>query len=432
MSLRDLTRLVFSNLARMRGRVFMTALGVLIGTMAIVVLIALASGLQQSLEQSFSEFGPVNQITVIPGAGMRMFGVSSSNENAVLTAAKLDEFADLPGVEAVTPVIQVNAGMVKLNRLQGFASLTGIDATQVRNIGVEMAQGSNRLGNWTVIAGARVNENFADPRSRSTEAVEPPDLYGQTLILELTRFDESGDQVSRTIRLRVGGVLDERGGQDDQTLFMSLEDAEEINQWMSGKRIDRNRDGYDQAIIVINDPDLLFDAEEWLNDEGFFAFSARSQLEGISLFFTIVQAVFGGIGAIALLVAAIGIANTMVMSVLERTREIGLMKAVGATNRDVMSVFLAEASTIGFIGGIGGVILGALVSYGINFLAQAYINAQIAASGGDVGDPINIVYIPIWLPIFSILFSMLIGLLAGIYPAIRAVQLNPVTALKYE
>ncbi len=432
MTFQDMIRLVLANLGRMRGRVIMTALGVLIGTTAIVVLIALASGLQKSTTESFSDFGPVNQITVMPGAQMRMFGATTASDDAVLTPKVLEEFRQIPGVDAATPVLTVNASQVRLNRLQGFVSMMGVDPREVSRMGYETTQGAVRIGNWTVVVGARVAENFFDPRARAGEEDEEPDLYGQTLILELTKISEEGDTLKRTIRLRVGGVLGERGGQEDQALFLSLEDAEEINQWITGDRADRAREGYPQAIVVINDPDLLMQAETQMFEDGFFAFSARSTLQGLNLIFTIVQAVFGGIGAIALLVAAIGIANTMVMSILERTREIGLMKAVGATNRDVMSVFLAEAGAIGFMGGIGGVILGIAVSYGINFLAQVYINSQLVASGGEVGDPVSIVNIPLWLPIFAMIFSIVIGLLAGIYPSLRAVQLDPVTALKYE
>ena len=142
------------------------------------------------------------------------------------------------------------------------------------------------------------------------------------------------------------------------------------------------------------------------------------------------QIIFGGVGATALLVAAIGIANTMAMAILERTREIGLMKALGATNRDVLSVFLGEAAGIGFIGGIGGVLIGWSGSQILNVLAVAYMAGQSAQQGGP--PPSLAVYTPSWLPIFALIFSTLIGILSGLYPALRAANLIPITALKYE
>src|SRR5690606_41007418 len=119
-----------------------------------------------------------------------------------------------------------------------------------------------------------------------------------------------------------------------------------------------------------------------INDMGYMAYSPQSTVEGINSYFVILQIVFGGIGAIALLVAAIGIANTMTMAILERTREIGLMKAVGATNRDVLTIFLGEAAGIGFLGGLGGVIVGWLVSQRINVLALVYLANQAGEQGG--------------------------------------------------
>ncbi len=142
------------------------------------------------------------------------------------------------------------------------------------------------------------------------------------------------------------------------------------------------------------------------------------------------QIIFGGVGAIALLVAAIGIANTMTMSILERTREIGLMKAIGATNRDVLSIFLGEAAGIGFIGGLGGVLLGWGASAVLNVVALSYFAGQAASGGGPL--PSAAAVTPAWLPLFALVFATVVGLLSGLYPALRAATLVPVNALKYE
>ena len=120
----------------------------------------------------------------------------------------------------------------------------------------------------------------------------------------------------------------------------------------------------------------------------------------------------------------------MAMAILERTREIGLMKAVGATNRDVLSIFLGEAAGIGFIGGLGGVILGWVAGQVINVLALAYLAGQAAQQGGP--PPTMAVYTPIWLPVFTLIFATLIGIGSGLYPALRAATMIPVNALKYE
>jgi putative ABC transport system permease protein len=197
-----------------------------------------------------------------------------------------------------------------------------------------------------------------------------------------------------------------------------------------GSRINYNKSGYNQVIVKVQDPNQALDIADQITAMGFQAITPQSYLEGINGTFLVLQIVFGGVGAIALLVAAIGIANTMAMSILERTREIGLMKAVGATNRDVLSLFLGEAAGIGFIGGLGGVLIGWLAGQAINVLAIIYLAGQASQQGGP--PPSVAVYTPIWLPIFALIFSTFIGMLSGLYPALRAATMIPVQALKYE
>ncbi|MBN1312689.1 MAG: ABC transporter permease [Anaerolineae bacterium] len=435
MKARDLLKLVWANLNRMRGRVVMTGMGVLIGTAAIIVLIALATGVQQSITGDLSAYGALNQILVFPGAYFQAFGGGSIGEDAVLTPQKLIELGRIDGVVAVTPYEQLyGEKTLRYNRLVGSSSLVGIDPRAVRDMGLEVEQGSDRLNRETVLIGARVAENFADPRRRRASSEDPPNLLGQTLTVEMRRTFSEEDREVRTIRLLVGGVLKERGGQDDSSIFLALDTLEDLNAWSSGQRIDRRTEGYSQAILIVNDPKRMRQIETSLMiDEGFLAYSARTSLDMLNTIFAVLQAVVGGIGAIALIVAAIGIANTMVMSILERTREIGLMKAVGATNRDVMSVFIGEAGAIGILGGIGGVVFGIGAAKVIDMVAMAYVNADLARSGATGGSGIDsIAVIPLWLPLFAVAFALVIGLASGIYPALRAVQLNPVTALKYE
>jgi putative ABC transport system permease protein len=194
--------------------------------------------------------------------------------------------------------------------------------------------------------------------------------------------------------------------------------------------VNRNRDGYNQIVVKVDDVKEVLNITEEINNLGYQAYTPQSFVQGINNFFVILQVIFGGVGAIALLVAAIGIANTMTMAILERTREIGLMKAIGATNRDVLSIFLGEAAGIGFIGGVGGLILGWSAAQILNVLAMSYLAGQAAQQGGL--PPTVAVYTPPWLPVFALIFATLVGLLSGLYPALRAATLVPLNALKYE
>ncbi len=435
MNSRDLVRLVVSNLGRMKGRVIMTAIGVVIGTAAVVVLVSLAAGLRQSAVRDLSSIGSLTDINVYPMQAPFPFGVSATaNRESVLNDRMLDEFRSLPGVVAVTPKeLLIGGGGLRYKRLFGGSQILGIDPGQLERLGFQIAAGTARLGGGQIIVGARVGESFFDP-IQGIPVREPIDLLGQTLQLTLTRTDDEGKPVERTMRLRVAGVLKKTGGEDDYTVYMSLQDVVELNRWYSGRPINPARDGYYRALIKVESPDRTLAVEREVTQRGFFAYSARSAVESLNQFFLIIQGIFGGIGAIALLVAAFGIANTMLMSVYERTREIGLMKAIGATNRDVMSVFLSEAGGIGMLGGIGGALLGIALGWGVNLVARTYLMAQAARQGAAVSSDsvLSLVYTPFWLPIFAILFATGVGVLSGLYPATRAASLNPITALRYE
>jgi putative ABC transport system permease protein len=205
-----------------------------------------------------------------------------------------------------------------------------------------------------------------------------------------------------------------------------------MNQWVTGKRINRNKDGYSQLIVKVGGVEDALPVTDAINELGFQAYTPQSFVQGINNFFIILQLIFGGVGAIALLVAAIGIANTMTMAILERTREIGLMKAVGASNRDVLSVFLGEAGGIGFLGGLGGVALGWTFGFVLNTLIPTFLASQTPSGPGVVGGATFSAVTPIWLLVSSLVFATIIGVLSGLYPALRAATLVPVLALKYE
>lgn len=445
-------QLAWANLNRMRLRVVMTSMGVLIGTAVIVILMSLVVGLRRGILEDSSALGPMNRITVFPGAFLQAFGAPSGGDDTSLTISTLERFRRFDNVAEITPIEHLaGSSALDLNRLVGVATLTGIEPFAADDLGFVAEHGQVRLGRLQVVVGAHVAESFADPRGRneragvddegidesdsdtqSTNELSNEDLFGQNLLLTLERMSEDGERETRTVRLRVAGVLEPVGGSDDYTIFLSLEDVEELNAWILGRRINRRRDGYSQVYIIVDDSSHVLPLQQRLLLQGFFAYSSQSQIQQLNIIFAVLEALLGGVSIISLIVAALGIANTMIMSILERTREIGLMKALGATNRDIMGVFLAEASGIGLVGGVFGIVVGRGVTAIIDAIAAAYINSQIVASGGTPGDAMHITATPLWLIVGAITFSGLIGLASGVIPALRAASLDPVTALKYE
>ncbi len=440
----DLVFLIFGNLGRRKARVALTAIGVIIGTAAIVVLVSLGIGLQRNAAQQLTGMGDLTQIQVMPNygdGGMVKGGMAVSvggggggvpSTTKLITNDSLTELAGVPGVVAVIPRDWLmGPAMIKYNQLEAGMGVVGMGVKDLSELGMKASAGSLVLEKGSMVIGAMIPKNFYDPHQRPGQPMpEPPNLLDQTVKLVLIKYDQEGKEIRKTVSMRVAGIIAESSGESDYSMYISLDEMNTFNEWMTGRRINRHRDGYNQVVVKVDDIKNVLDAVETIKTLGYQAYTPQTYVQGVNGFYVVLQVIFGGVGAISLLVAAIGIANTMAMAILERTREIGLMKAIGATNRDVLSVFLGEAAGIGLVGGAGGVLLGWSAGQIINVLAITYLSQQAAQQGGL--PPSLAVYTPIWLMTFALLFATLMGLLSGLYPALRAATMVPVTALKYE
>ena len=439
----DLLRLIFGNLGRRKARVALTAIGVVIGTAAVVILVSLAIGLQRSANEQLYGIGDLTQIQVSPsfggegvvfgpGGGKPVGGGGSTGETTLLTNSVLNDLRAIPGVETVIPREYLMTGAVfKYQKLEAGVNIIGVATDDLASLGLESIEGGTNLGRGVVVIGVMVPQNFYDPRARPGQEPPPqPQLIDQQIQMVVSKYDANGVETRKNLSLRVAGMLKETRGESDWTVYLSLDQVKQLNEWAQNRHINYNKEGYSQVIVKVTDVSQVLDIADQITQMGFQAFTPQSFVQGINSFYQILQIIFGGVGAIALLVAAIGIANTMAMSILERTREIGLMKAVGATNRDVLAIFLGEAAGIGFIGGLGGIIVGWLAGQAINVIAIVYLAGQASQQGGV--PPSVAVYTPIWLPIFALVFSTFVGMLSGLYPALRAATMIPVLALKYE
>ncbi|MCZ2112991.1 MAG: ABC transporter permease [Anaerolineae bacterium] len=431
----DLLTLIWSNLARRKGRVALTTIGVIIGTAAVVLLVSLGIGLQRNAESQLGGIGDLTRITVNPGfatEGMSVSGPGMPGASMPLNQMAIDSIAAIPGVVSVIPQDYFNGWPnIKFGKLEGGASMIGLGTNDLNQLGVTAAQGELTLARGTAIVGSEVAKSFYDPRQRPGQPPpDPPDLYDQMLNIDLVKWDDTGTEIRKKVRAHVVGVLEATQGEPDWSIYIPMADLDVYNAWVSGQRIDRDKNGYNALIVKVDDVSRVTDVADQIVALGYQAWSPQSFVEGITSFYVILQVVFGSMGAIALLVAAIGIANTMTMAILERTREIGLMKAVGANNRDVLAIFLGEAAGIGFLGGLGGVLISWALGQVLNVLVIAYMAGQAAQSGGM--PMTSAVATPLWLPLSALVFATLMGLVSGLYPALNAATLAPMMALKYE
>jgi putative ABC transport system permease protein len=194
----------------------------------------------------------------------------------------------------------------------------------------------------------------------------------------------------------------------------------------SGSLSESDSEGYDSAIVRVDDPVALTEVRNRLKELGFASFSIVDQLEQFRTVFLIIDSVLGLLGGISLLVASFGIANTMIMSILERTREIGIMKAIGAEDREIKLIFFVEAAVLGLTGGVVGVLAAWAIDAIANRLAYRFILKPQGASFVDFFS------LPPWLTGGAILFALIVSILAALYPAARAARIDPVRALRHD
>jgi ABC-type antimicrobial peptide transport system permease subunit len=194
----------------------------------------------------------------------------------------------------------------------------------------------------------------------------------------------------------------------------------------SGQLGQGETEGYFSAVVRVNDPVVLTEVRKRLTELGLGSFSIVDQLEQFRTVFLIIDSVLGLLGGISLLVASFGIANTMIMSILERTREIGIMKAIGAEDREIKMIFFVEAAVIGVCGGV----IGVLVAWGIDALANRLAYRFILKPQG--ASFVDFFFLPPWLSAGAILFALVVSIIAALYPAARAARIDPVRALRHD
>ena len=381
-------------------RFALNIIGILIGGAAITSLLAITQGVNRDISEQMELLGPAT-IAVTPGG----FGYGGKG---FLTMRDLERVRRIPHVEVATPIISMSA-TVTIGGRTGIVSIVGVIPEEylqvIRNI--EVAEG--RFIRRGDMAAAVLGSNIAQPPGEE----EPIADVGSRITVTI----KTKEGIKKAT-YRVAGILKETGGafiiSPDDVIYISLRAAQQL--FDMGNRIHRiavEADSIDNVEYVVEA------IEDELGEE-VLVISAGFVRETVGRITTSLQVLLGGVAAISLIVAGIGIVNTMTISVMERTREIGILKAVGAKNRDVLLIFLSEAFITGLLGGVLGVLTGIFLGQAISSIAQL--------SFGIVLSP----YITPTICVTVILFSAVTGVLSGLYPAWRAANLNPVEALRYE
>ena len=420
----DLIRVVLRNLGRIRVRTALTTAGVMIGVALIVVLLSVSFGFEENLTEQLEGIGDIKQITVIRPLQGFMAGMGRQEETELLDDDAVEKIEKIEGVQAVVPSVSIS-GYIEVGRYFTSLSITGIDPEKGENLGIEVEDGRflRKNDKDVMVVGFKVASVFRE--KKTLKRIEELDIQGKEAEIVITRRNLEGEEETRSFRARIVGTIEEQGTQSDYSIYIPIGMAVDILEWQSLQPNIIKRQGYESLIVYAEDADMVNDITGKIGEMGYSAFSFKQIIESVGEVFSLLEIFLVGLGGIALMVAALGIINTMLMSILERTREIGIMKVIGASNTDVTRIFLMEALAIGCLGGIGGMTLGYVVAQIIDIGARIYITQQ----GGTAT---SLVVMPLWLVGFAMGFAMCVGLISGVYPARKAARLSPVEALRHE
>lgn len=477
----DYFRTALKNFLRQKLRTFLTITAITVGSLSVILMLSLLVGVRQSVLDAFASLGAFNLVTVTSDPNsisdnpqlITSSGNEPSDTTKIIDDTTLAEVKSISHVTDATPVLSVYA---RTMRLQGetkklwsnvLAYQPESDVLSLPSLAGRNLQAADLD---KIVVGARFVQTYG-------YTSHPEDLVGQIVVLSFengggsapdwgdlpeqppTNADQewydAHQKVGIEILAEIVGVADNRTLDDSQN-YVSLGWARRLMTNVSWRYDDQarqeceqaqgqsgqqfgcpqtlslvkedqfTRNGYGSIIAKVDQESEVASVAERIAQLGYGVTTAQNMIDQMNKIFTALSAVLGVVGGISLFVAAIGIINTMVMATFERTREIGVMRACGATRATIRQLFTYEAGFLGFLGGIFGMIL----SFAFAQIARLVIQyGQL-----DVGNiPLdNVGNFPWWLVLSVIAFTTLIGLVSGVYPAIRASRLNPVDALRYE
>lgn len=465
MKTKDLILMSLRNLNRRKLRTFLTVLGVVIGSISIIMMISLGFGMTDSTKKQLASAGSLTQIDIYPANRYGGMDEEDGKKKKTDKVAKLDDASveklkKIPHVEAVLATEQFEA-QINVKNLQGYASIVGVDP-------VEYAKFDIRLDSGRMLQEGDVNQvvmgrdvlrwlsNPQRPRMGASQQEERDPLTTK-MFLTLNQaggYDPDGNsneanKPKQKYQIEAVGVFRDDDYENNYYIVMPIDylrkmkkDAKKLqagnrqngyNDFMFGGREDKENK-YNNIKVKVDNVDNVQKVQEQIEAMGLKPHSLNDILVEINNSSKTQRLILGGIGAVSLLVAAIGISNTMVMSIYERTKEIGVMKVIGASVSDIKKMFLTESAFIGLLGGLVGIVLSFAISALINYLGVKYGFAANMSGGGYSPDfdpsQLKMSIIPAWLALASLVFSALIGIVSGYFPAKKATKLSALEAMR--
>lgn len=414
MKLYDLLSMAYKNLARRKLRASLTILGVVIGATSIIIMLSIGIGLNESFEKQFTEMASLNTVSIYPTRG------DETSDDPRISQETMDKIMKRSDVTAVMPTMDVSFNM-SYEEYSIYGQILAIKPEFMKQFDYKIDKG--RLlepdDEMQVVIGSSYHEQAYDTTNDYQSPEEKLDLLGEELDAKVYVKDKE-----EVYNLEVVGVLKASDYSKNFGAFVNINYFQEFMNDIkirSGQKVD-DEEGYKKALVYMKDRKNV---EQFLEEAKNYNIRAESSLEFINQTkkqMAIIQVCLGGLGGISLLVAAIGITNTMIMSTYERTKEIGVMKVIGSNLKDIKKLFLVEAAFIGLLGGAVGLIISMGLSALLNKVGGAFMGAMMPDA--------RISVIPPWLMLGALVFSTAIGITAGYFPAKRAMNLSALQAIR--
>jgi putative ABC transport system permease protein len=431
MKLKKSFHLALNILFHSKLRSWLTIIGIIIGIAAVVAIISISQGAEQQISSRLGALG-ANIITISPGAsrargfsfgGGEAFGNSGTTSTTTqknLTEKDVIVLKGVPNVVEVMGSVSGRANVIHSTQTANNLNIQGVDVSVWKDITTESLTSGRLLSqgdSLSVVIGSSV----------ASSVFNTPISINDKLVIDGISFN-------------VVGII-----QSGSTVYMPIDIARTV---LADTNNNVGHDDFSSISVKISDVNIANDTvtaitQDLMYSRGIFQaskidFSVNSPVtiqQNVQQTLNTTSLFLGAIAAISLIVGAIGIANSMFTSVLERTRDIGIMKAIGAKNRDILTIFLLNSGLIGLVGGIGGIIVGFFLSTAINSFSGSSATSTAGAVGrgaGGFGNFLSSSIVTPQLVIGALVVSMLIGMIAGLIPAYRASRLSPVEALRYE
>ena len=449
MKISDLMKMGLRNLGRRKARTALTVVGIVIGTISIVVMISIGIGMNQSFRENLMQYGSFTVINMEKNQVSFDEKGNYSEKKQKLNDKLIAKLKQIPHVKTVSPMISLGVKL-KNGNYETESRINVMDSDSFENLEFPKLKNnknyerSNSRSKIKIWGGPEALQGFSNPNAARYQPKKVNPEKDRIVIMvydeETLPRDEQGNVKIQPKEYSTDIAIFDSVAYNEYSYNLYMDKGQFMNiykEYLKQLPIDKKKKAekklkeYDGIKINADSVENVRDIQDAIKEMGYKSSSMSDYTQQIENFSKTIQMVLGGVGAISMLVAAISIANTMIMSIYERTKEIGVMKVLGCHIGDIKKLFLFEAAMMGLIGGVIGITCSYVASYMLNTFGGA-LGSALNMFGGDGEGGSKLSVIPLWLPFVASGFAIIIGIVSGYYPASRATKISAIEAMKNE